>query len=165
MPEVCPPEYSLHVAASGINHVTILTRDLDASERFYAELVGAERVVSPNFGNPVRWLRIGDAQIHLLQSTIGGGGTGHFGITVDDLAAVYERARSLGALDAVVNAHYLWELPDGVVQLYVRDPSGNLVEVNARDASALPESVRADLRALADVQPQSDENLRARLLP
>lgn len=153
------------MAATGINHVTIRTRDLDESERFYAELFGAERLVSPNFGAPpVRWLRVGDVQIHLLHDGGGGGGVGHFGITVDDLAPVYERARALGVLDRVVNGHYLWELPDGVVQLYLRDPSSNLVEVNAREASSLPEPVRADLRALADVQPQSEENLRARLL-
>jgi lactoylglutathione lyase len=148
----------------GINHVTVLTLDLDESERFYAELFGAERLASPNFGTPVRWLRIGDAQIHLLQADVGGGGIGHFGITVDDLATVYERARAVGALDPVVNGHYLWELPDGVAQLYVRDPSGNLVEVDAREASGLPGSVREDLRVLADVQPQDEENLRARLL-
>jgi catechol 2,3-dioxygenase-like lactoylglutathione lyase family enzyme len=155
------------VAATGINHVTVETRDLDESERFYADLFGAERVDSPNFGTPVRWLRVGDAQIHLLYaggSGSEGAGAGHFGITVDELAPVFERARALGALDPVANAHYLWELPDGVVQLYVRDPSGNLVEVDARDASALPPSVRDELRALADVQPQSEENLRARLL-
>jgi catechol 2,3-dioxygenase-like lactoylglutathione lyase family enzyme len=146
------------LAATGINHVTVLTLDLDESERFYAELLGAERVVSPNFGTPVRWLRIGDAQIHLFQSDTGGGGVGHFGVTVDDLAPVYERAKALDALDPVVNGHYLWQLPDGVVQLYVRDPSGNLVEVNAREANGVP------ARALASVQPQSDENLRARLL-
>lgn len=152
------------MAATGINHVTVVTRDLDESERFYSELFGAERLVSPNFGTPVRWLRVGDAQIHLFEAAGGGDGIGHFGVTVDDLASVYERARALGAVDPVVNGHYLWELPDGVVQLYVRDPSGNLVEVNARDASVLPASVREDLRALADVQPQSEANLRARLL-
>jgi catechol 2,3-dioxygenase-like lactoylglutathione lyase family enzyme len=153
------------VAATGINHVSLLTRDLDEAERFYAELIGAERLASPNFGVSVRWLRIGDVQIHLLHdSGGGGGGAGHFGITVDDLAPVYERARELGALDPAVNGHYLWELPEGVAQLYLRDPSGNLVEVNARDAGALPEAVRRDLRALVDAQPQSDENLRARLL-
>jgi catechol 2,3-dioxygenase-like lactoylglutathione lyase family enzyme len=151
------------VAARGINHVSIPTRDLDESERFYKELVEAERLDSPNFGTPVRWLRVGNVQIHLLQDGGGGGGAGHFGITVDDLAAVYERARALDAFDSFANGYYLWELPDGVVQLYLRDPSGNLVEVNARDAGALPELVRAEVRALVEAQPQSEENLRARL--
>jgi lactoylglutathione lyase len=152
------------LGALGLNHVTVVTVDLDESERFYADLLGAEREASPNFGPAVRWLRIGDAQIHLLESDAGGGGIGHVGVTVDDLAPVYERAKALGALDPVVNGHYLWELPDGVAQLYVRDPSGNLIEVNARDASSLPEAVRQDLRPLASVQPQDEENLRARLL-
>jgi catechol 2,3-dioxygenase-like lactoylglutathione lyase family enzyme len=152
------------VAATGINHVSILARDLDESERFYRELVGAERIDSPNFGSPVRWLRVGGVQIHLMQSSGGGGGAGHFGITVDDLPAVYERARGLDAFDAAVNGHHLWELPEGAVQLYLRDPGGNLVEVNGRDARALPATARADLRRLADVRPQSEHNLRARLL-
>ena len=152
------------MAATGINHVTIRTRDLDESELFYSEVFGAERLVSPNFGTPVRWLGVGDVQIHLVFDSAGGGGIAHFGITVDDLRPVYERAVALDALDPAVNGHYLWEPPGGVVQLYLRDPGDNLVEVNARDAGALPESTRAELRALADVQPQNEENLRARLL-
>jgi catechol 2,3-dioxygenase-like lactoylglutathione lyase family enzyme len=152
------------VAATGINHVTIVTRDLDEGERFYGELIGATRLPSPNFGTPVRWLRVGDVQIHMLQGE-STGGAGHFGITVDDIAPVYERARALGVLVPAVNGHYLWQLPDDVAQLYLRDPSGNLVEVNARGASALPDAVRADLRVVAEAQPQSDENLSARLLP
>ena len=150
--------------ALGINHVSIVTRDLDEAERFYGELVGAERLPSPNFGVPVRWLRVGDVQIHLLANGGSTGGAGHFGITVDDLAPVYERARALGVLEPAVNDHYLWQLPEDVAQLYLRDPSGNLVEVNARGASALPASIRADLRVVAEVQPQGAENLRARLL-
>jgi catechol 2,3-dioxygenase-like lactoylglutathione lyase family enzyme len=152
------------VSATGINHVSVATLDLDESERFYSELFGAERLVSPNFGVPVRWLRLGDMQIHLFHDSVGGSGAGHFAVTVDDLAPIYERVLELGVLDAAVNGHYFWELPDGVMQLYLRDPSNNLVEVNARNASALPEPIRADLRALADVQPQSEENQRARLL-
>ena len=152
------------MAAMGINHVTIVACDLDESERFYVELVGAERVDTPNLGTPVRWLRVGDVQIHLLQNGSRGGGAGHFGITVDEIVSVYERARALGAFDSTVNGHYFWELPDGVVQLYVRDPSGNLVEVNARVTGSLPESVRPNLRSWVAALPQSEENLRARLL-
>lgn len=151
--------------ATGINHVSIVVGDLDEAERFYGELVGAERLPVPNFGAiSVRWLRIGNAQIHLIEGGESPDGPGHFGITVDDLAPVYERARELGVLEAAVNGHYFWQLPDGVAQLYLRDPSGNLVEINAANAGALPDSVRADLRLLADVQPQTDENLSARLL-
>ncbi len=153
------------MAAIGINHVTLAARDLDETERFFVEVFGAERLASPNVGVEVRWLRIGTSQIHLLLDDDGARrGLAHFGITVDDLAAVYERCRSRGALDPAVNGHHLWELPDGVVQLYVRDPSGNLVEANARDASALPDGIRADLRVVAEAHSQSEQNLEARLL-
>ncbi len=154
------------MTASGINHVTIPARDLDESERFFVELFGAERLVSPNVGIEVRWLRVGATQLHLVGDEVGGrGGLAHFGITVDDLAAVYEAARTRGAFDPSVNGHHFWELPDGVAQLYLRDPGGNLVEVNARDArAALPDAVRADLRAVAATHPQSEQNLTARLL-
>src|SRR5262249_14969666 len=59
-----------------------------------------------------------------------------------------------GALDPFVNGHYFWELPDGVAQLCVRDPSGNLIEVNACHASVLPVSVREDIRGSA-ARPES----------
>jgi len=59
----------------------------------------------------------------------------------------------------------LVELPGDTVQLYLRDPGGNLLEVNALGVSRLPDSMRAELVRLADVYPQSDENLRGRLPP
>ena len=49
------------------------------------------------------------------------------------------------------------------VQLYLRDPAGNLVEVDAPGASGLPAQLRSQLRRLADVQPQNPDNLAARL--
>ncbi len=56
------------------------------------------------------------------------------------------------------------ELPDGAVQLYFRDPSGNLVEVDHPDVTTLDRSLFGDrLVRLADLEPQSAENLRASL--
>ena len=55
------------------------------------------------------------------------------------------------------------ELNDGSVQLYLRDPAGNLVELNSPDASTLDRSVVTDIRHVRDERPQSAEALRARL--
>jgi len=49
------------------------------------------------------------------------------------------------------------------LQLYLRDPAGNLVEVDAPGASALPAPLRSEVRRLADVQTQIADNLAARL--
>ena len=56
-------------------------------------------------------------------------------------------------------------LNDGAVQMYLRDPAGNLVEVNWPDASTLDRSVVTTMKSIADERPQSDEALRARLYP
>ena len=37
------------------------------------------------------------------------------------------------------------ELPDGAVQMYLRDPAGNLVEINWPDVTTLDRSVVPDI--------------------
>lgn len=53
----------------------------------------------------------------------------------------------------VDSAPPVYVLPTGEVRLYVRDPAGNLVEVNAPDADGIDESVVTTLVARGDVEP------------
>ena len=57
----------------------------------------------------------------------------------------------------------LVELPGDVVQLYVRDPAGNLVEIDHHGADRLPDDLRARLKALWDFNPHTEEQMSARL--
>jgi YD repeat-containing protein len=57
----------------------------------------------------------------------------------------------------------MYELPDGSVQMYVRDPADNLVEIDWPAASTLDPPIRRDLIALSDTVPQTAEALRATL--
>ena len=43
---------------------------------------------------------------------------------------VYRRMKELGALDHVTFGNAMYELPDGGIQMYVRDPAGNLIELD-----------------------------------
>ena len=140
--------------AVGLNHVSVSARDLETSARFYEELLGMERLTSPTFSVPVVWLRLGDVQLHLFEQ-VGGAAPQfhHFGIEVDDFEAVYRRAQELGIRDPAWTSS-IYELPSGEVQLYLRDPGGNLVEIVWPDASTLDRSVVTDLRRLADDVPQ-----------
>jgi catechol 2,3-dioxygenase-like lactoylglutathione lyase family enzyme len=149
--------------SADLNHVSISAPDLETSIRFYADVLGLEPVPTPNFGFPVQWLRSGTGHVHLFERPDEAPVYHHFGVTVDDLPAVYERAKALGCIDGETFSGGLVELPGDCVQLYLRDPAGNLVEVNAIGASRLPEPMRSELVTLADVYPQSDENLRGRL--
>jgi catechol 2,3-dioxygenase-like lactoylglutathione lyase family enzyme len=150
-------------AAGDLNHVSVCAHDLRSSIRFYVELFGLEEVPTPNFGFPVQWLRAGDRQVHLFERAGKPPTYQHFALTVEDVEPVYTRAKELGCFDREAFAGHLIELPGDCVQLYLRDPAGNLVEVNARNASRLPDWIRVDMLTLADLEPQSDENLAATL--
>jgi len=151
------------MSATRINHVSVSAPDLQASVDWYVELFGARPIPTPNFGFPVQWLGIGDTQLHLFNRDVEAPTHHHFAVTVDDVEPVYTRAEQLGAFDRDAFAHHIYELPGDVVQVYLRDPGGNLVEVDCPGVGRLPEAIRAELKRLADVHPQDEENDRARL--
>ncbi len=147
--------------ATGFTHVSVHAHDLDESAHFYRELFGMEDVPSPNFPFPVLWLRVGDLQLHLFQSKDPVPGTHHFGIDVDDFERVYTKAGDLGVREGTGYYANVYELPEGAVQMYVRDPAGNLVEVNYPDVAALDRSVVGGIQKLD--APQTGEAANARL--
>lgn len=149
---------------TSINHVSVHASDLDDSIAFYEEIFGMERIPSPNFAFPVQWLRIGDQQFHLfVREDVEAPPFHHIGINVDDFEAVYRRAVERGLHDTSAFFSKMYELPDGSVQMYLRDPAGNLIEVDWPDAASLSESIRADIVKLGDTVPQTGDALRATL--
>jgi catechol 2,3-dioxygenase-like lactoylglutathione lyase family enzyme len=149
--------------SSRINHVSVNARDLEESVDFYVELLGAEPIPTPNFGLPVQWLALGRTQLHLFQRDLEPTSHHHFGITVDDLEPVYRVAERRGVFDHDSFRSHLVELPGDVVQLYLRDPAGNLIEIDHEGVERLPEDIRARVRPLRELNPQSEEQLRGRL--
>lgn len=149
----------------GINHVSIPAPDVDAAMRWWRDTFGMEEIPSPNFGFPVRWLRLGEFQLHIFHSEDRQDPGQHFGMEVDDFEGLYLKLKDKGVFDVSgARVGYLYELPSGQVQLYVRDPFGNLVEINHPDVNALDRSLFGDdLLVLADLYPQDEDNLRARL--
>jgi catechol 2,3-dioxygenase-like lactoylglutathione lyase family enzyme len=146
-----------------INHVSVNAIDLAESVQFYVDLLGAEPIATPNFGIPVQWLALGGTQLHLFQKDIAPTSHHHLGITVDDVEPVYRAAERRDAFDDRAFGNRLVELPGNVVQLYVRDPAGNLVEIDHHGVDRLPDDLRARLTPLWDFNPQSDEQMSARL--
>jgi len=149
--------------ATGFNHVSVVAHDLERSVRFYTEVFGMEKIPTYTFAFPVQYLRLGDLQLHLFQRDAPPPAYAHLAVDVDDFEAAYERARDLAILDADSFNSDIYELPDGTVQMYVRDPSGNLVEVDWPDVTTLDRSVLPELRKLADDVPQTEEGLRSTL--
>jgi catechol 2,3-dioxygenase-like lactoylglutathione lyase family enzyme len=150
--------------ATGFNHVSVHADSLDESVRFYRELFGMEPIPTPTFGFPVQWLRLGDQQLHLF---VRSGTTApqfhHIGLDVDDFEAVYTRARASRIGDSTAFFSHIHELPDGSVQMYIRDPAGNLIEVDWPDVRTLDRTVVTDIVKLSDRVEQTPEALRATL--
>ena len=149
--------------ATGFNHVSLVAHDLERSVRFYTEIFGMEKIATYTFAFPVQYLRLGDLQLHLFERDAPAPAYHHIGIDVDDYEEAYRRARELEILEKESFFSDMYELPDGSVQMYVRDPAGNLVELDWPDVSTLDRTVITTISRVADERPQSGEAASATL--
>lgn len=146
-----------------INHVSVNALNLDESVRFYEDLLGVERIPTLNFGIPVQWLALGRTQLHLFDATSSRRAITTWGSRL--MTSSPSTGRLSGGTPSINKAfgNNLVELPGDVVQLYVRDPAGNLVEIDHHGVDRLPHDLRAELKGLWDFNSQSEENMRGRL--
>ena len=149
--------------AKRLNHVSIHANDMEESLRFYMDVFGMERLPSPNFSQHVEWLRLGEQQLHLFLRETPAPEFHHIALDVDDFEAAYLKAQELGLLDEDAFGAGVRELPDRAVQMYIRDPAGNLVEIDWPDVTTLDRSVIGTIRRIEDERPQTGEAARATL--
>jgi catechol 2,3-dioxygenase-like lactoylglutathione lyase family enzyme len=111
-----------------IQHVALDVDDLGRAMWFYCEVLGMHPIDRPaSLGDNGVWLSLASgAQLHLVQSdTFEAPRTGqHVAFQVDDIDGVIEQFRKAGAepTDA-------FDVGAGR-QSFLRDPAGNLVELN-----------------------------------
>ena len=151
--------------ATRLNHVSVQALDLEDSKRFYVEVFGMKVLPTPNFGFPVVWLELGDLQLHLFETNSPQGGNHHFGMEVDEFDEAYRRLKERGIFGGGGGYFsHMWEMPDGGVQMYFRDPAGNLVEIDHPNLAQFDRALFGDdLRDMHEVGEQTPENLRATL--
>lgn len=118
-----------------INHVAIRTLDLDKTNWFYTDVLGMTLANRPPFDFPGSWLQIGQTMIHVLAGAGAydqegkfrpvGGAVDHISITAkgfDEFVDRFEEKKVTWKQFAVPGAD--------IVQLFVRDPNGILIELN-----------------------------------
>jgi catechol 2,3-dioxygenase-like lactoylglutathione lyase family enzyme len=146
-----------------LNHVSIHAVDLAESVRFYTEVLGMEEIDTYTFAFPVQYLALGEQQLHIFERRTEAPQFHHIGLDVDRFEEAYLKAKELELHDDTAFFSDIYELPDGRVQMYLRDPAGNLVELDWPDVTTLDRSVLPELRKLADTVEQTPEGLRATL--
>lgn len=111
-----------------LNHVAIHVADVPTSSRFYQEVLLLEEIPRPAFDFPGAWFRLGiDQELHLIggrtQPVASHNRGTHYALQVDDLDAWerYFREKRISTTRKV--------RPDGVLQMYVSDPDGYVVEL------------------------------------
>jgi glyoxylase I family protein len=118
---------------SGFSHVAIVATDLDAARDFYCGVLGFTELPRPELGVPGMWLRVGDLQLHFIESStmpIPGPGFPHLALHVDsarwDQVITALRDVGVGFL-AEPSARVDFGRP--VRAVFVADPSGNTIEL------------------------------------
>ena len=123
-----------------LDHVSLVVCDLDASRRFYVDLLGMELVARPAFEFAGLWFRAGATLVHVILEHDGSGSAGvnedgrakstrghHIAFTVEDAFAASVAASAAGFAVVAGPKHR----PDGAIQTFVLDPDGHLIELSS----------------------------------
>ncbi|MGH9018797.1 MAG: VOC family protein [Acidimicrobiales bacterium] len=120
------------VSIPGYSHLAISATDLEAARSFYCGVLGFEEIRRPDFGFPGMWLKVGDLQLHFVETDempTPGEGFPHFALYIP----TEQYHATIGALtDAGVAVSSPMSRDDWgttVWQAFLTDPAGNAIEL------------------------------------
>jgi len=109
----------------GLHHVSINVDDIEAANEFYIGLLELQPIDRPDIGIPGTWLEAPNGlQVHLIEFPGGGPDSNHMAFAVDDIDTAIDQLRAKG-LEVPA-----WSDIGTGRQVFLRDPSGNIVELN-----------------------------------
>ena len=118
------------MAVTGMNHFTIIARDLEETRRFYSDTIGLAESFRPDLGFPGAWFYVGDQWV--LHVVAGrdvpdppAGVIDHMAFSATGLAAMQKKLKAHGI------EHRLIRQPGTrVQQIFLHDPNGAKVELD-----------------------------------
>jgi glyoxylase I family protein len=123
------------IGVDTLHHVCISVTDLARAKQFYGQVLGLPEITRPPFDFLAVWDQLGDRQLHLIDhpgtrtlrgTTVIESREGHFGIRVRSYRETLEHLKAHG-VPIRDRPHNLTPWP----QIYVTDPDGNVIELNA----------------------------------
>lgn len=123
------------LATPSLDHVGIQASDLERSVRFYTTVLGLKEVTAPFPKTEARWVAFGNGYLlHIVAHGQAGSSHNkwdHFALACTDLPAVIPRLDSAHVpWTDMTGSHRLQKRPDGVTQIFIRDPDGYDIELN-----------------------------------
>jgi glyoxylase I family protein len=118
-----------------LHHVSIPVTDRTRAKRFYSDILGLREIPRPPFDFEGAWYQLGDRQLHLIvhpgTRTLRGttaidSRDGHFGLRVRSYRQTLDHLKAQG-VTCRDRPRNLTAWP----QIYVTDPDGNVIELNA----------------------------------
>jgi catechol 2,3-dioxygenase-like lactoylglutathione lyase family enzyme len=128
------------MAIDGMNHFTVLTHDIEATRKFYIDILGLKEGERPNLGFPGAWLYVDDQPVlHVIAGREmpkePRGVLDHMAFSASDLP------RTLAKLKTNAIRYDLRRQPtSGTWQLFCFDPSGARVELDFAAHEVAPDA-------------------------
>ena len=130
--------------ALAINHVTLVVNDLEVARNFYRDEFGLEPLPAFGLDFPAQFFRINETQqLHITEWEDVSSFRAHVCFVVDDFSGIFHRMKALEAID-VRPWGRVRRLPDGAMQMFVRDPSGNLLEISCTPDTPIDPAIFED---------------------
>ena len=112
-----------------VQHVNLLVNDLDEAVEFYETILGFPKCFTPPFDFPAQFVAIGEhSEIHINELEDVKPYLGHFAVRLTNFNEVFMRAHEAGVFDTEALSPPRF-IPGGLLQAFIRDPSGNMVEI------------------------------------
>ncbi|MEZ6015909.1 MAG: VOC family protein [Planctomycetota bacterium] len=127
-----------------IHHINVNVDDLETAVPFYRDVLGLPLDPTPDQGMLSQFFRINARQqIHMNVLSDARAFRGHFCLEVPDFVGVFQRAKAAGAIDLEPWGR-VRALPNGKMQMFVRDPHGNLIEIASAPGAVIDAALFQD---------------------
>ena len=127
-----------------INHVALIVDNLENCREFYTNVLGLEELPAFPFDYPVQFYKINEnQQLHLTEWKDAISFRGHLCLVVDDFNEAFRKFKALEIIDTAPWGK-VRKLKGGAMQMFIRDPSGNLIEISHPDARTVDPQIFKD---------------------
>jgi len=127
-----------------ITHVNLIVDNLEKARNFYTNILKLQELSAMKFDYPVQFYQLNETQqLHLSEWTDNISFRAHLCVEVDDFNQAFRTFKAMGIIDTKPWGK-VRKLPNGNMQMFIRDPSGNLIEICHHDTNTVDPEIFKD---------------------